>query len=212
LLKQTLLLGDNQRVETRDLPLDLANTADWHGSETPVESLHTYTDLLIWAQEHDLLTDDKVAILTQRARAEPAKAEKVLAQAIALREAIYAIFSATAKDQNPAVGDMAVLNVVLARAFKQLRVTQVGDDFMLIMGNTRDALEQMLWPVAYATMALLTSDDLSRVKECEDKRGCGFLFFDTSKNRSRRWCAMDSCGNRAKVRRHRRRIAASGQG
>ncbi|MCE7985865.1 MAG: hypothetical protein DYG89_32200 [Caldilinea sp. CFX5] len=45
------------------------------------------------------------------------------------------------------------------------------------------------------------------MKQCEDERGCGFLFIDTSKNRSRRWCSMESCGNRAKVQRHRRRSA-----
>jgi len=38
--------------------------------------------------------------------------------------------------------------------------------------------------------------------------GCGWLFFDTSKNRSRRWCAMEDCGNRAKARRHYRRSRA----
>jgi predicted RNA-binding Zn ribbon-like protein len=35
--------------------------------------------------------------------------------------------------------------------------------------------------------------------------GCGWLFLDTSKNHSRRWCSMDACGNQAKARRHYRR-------
>jgi len=47
---------------------------------------------------------------------------------------------------------------------------------------------------------------VDRVRECEDDRGCGFLFIDQSKNRSRRWCSMESCGNRAKARQHYARV------
>ena len=69
-----------------------------------------------------------------------------------------------------------------------------------------DSLDGLLRPVVLAAAQLLTSDWVGRVKQCEDDRGCGFLFIDTSKNRSRRWCSMDGCGNRAKVQRHRNRI------
>jgi predicted RNA-binding Zn ribbon-like protein len=51
-----------------------------------------------------------------------------------------------------------------------------------------------MWPVVWAAVELLTSDHLDRVREREDERGCGYLFIDTNKNRSRRWCSMDSCG------------------
>jgi predicted RNA-binding Zn ribbon-like protein len=64
----------------------------------------------------------------------------------------------------------------------------------------------MLWPVARSAADLLTSaEELARVGQCADDRGCGWLFFDTSRNHSRRWCAMKDCGNRAKARRHYRR-------
>src|SRR5438876_1203177 len=58
--------------------------------------------------------------------------------------------------------------------------------------------------VAWAqNVGLLTQPDLlSRVGECADDRGCGYLFLDMTKNRSRRWCDMKDCGNRAKARRH----------
>ena len=50
------------------------------------------------------------------------------------------------------------------------------------------------------------SIDGALMKQCADDRGCGWLFLDTSRNQSRRWCSMKSCGNRAKVRRHRSRL------
>lgn len=63
------------------------------------------------------------------------------------------------------------------------------------------ALDRPLWPVARSLAELLTSDELPRVRECAADN-CAWLFIDTSKNRSRRWCDMAVCGNRAKARRH----------
>jgi predicted RNA-binding Zn ribbon-like protein len=68
-----------------------------------------------------------------------------------------------------------------------------------------DSLDRVLWVVARSAGELLTSDQLDRVRQCADDRGCGYLFLDTSRNRSRRWCSMESCGNRAKARRHYQR-------
>ena len=62
------------------------------------------------------------------------------------------------------------------------------------------ALDQ---PEALAEEAeLLTSGRLDRIRECPGLDGCGWLFYDTSRNGSRRWCSMEGCGNRAKGRRH----------
>ena len=71
------------------------------------------------------------------------------------------------------------------------------------IGRAED-VERVLWPVAWSAALLLTGPDLVRLKCCD---GCGRLFFDASRNRSRRWCDMQGCGNRAKVARHRERMA-----
>jgi predicted RNA-binding Zn ribbon-like protein len=60
----------------------------------------------------------------------------------------------------------------------------------------------MLWPILRSAAEVLTSEKRTRLGQCADDRGCGWLFLDTSKNRSRRWCDMEDCGNRAKARRH----------
>ena len=67
-----------------------------------------------------------------------------------------------------------------------------------------DALERPLWPIALNAVELATSSGVTRVKECASDN-CNWLFLDVSKNRSRRWCDMKDCGNRAKARRHRAR-------
>ena len=55
---------------------------------------------------------------------------------------------------------------------------------------------------------LLTSPERERVRECGDAL-CGWLFVDSSRNLSRRWCNMQGCGNRNKARRFYRRAIAS---
>jgi predicted RNA-binding Zn ribbon-like protein len=68
-----------------------------------------------------------------------------------------------------------------------------------------DELDRMLWPVARSAADTLTSGDLKRVRRCA-RQGCDWLFVDTSKNRSRRWCSMSMCGSRVKAGRYYRRV------
>ena len=74
-----------------------------------------------------------------------------------------------------------------------------------------DRLADPLWPVLWDAAALLTSANLQRLGRCDDEH-CGWVFLDHSRNRSRRWCAMEDCGNRAKARRHYARLKTSGKG
>jgi predicted RNA-binding Zn ribbon-like protein len=55
-----------------------------------------------------------------------------------------------------------------------------------------------------SALSVLTGSDLSRIKRCPGDH-CGWLFYDATKNRRRRWCEMEVCGNRAKQKRRRRR-------
>jgi predicted RNA-binding Zn ribbon-like protein len=67
----------------------------------------------------------------------------------------------------------------------------------------------MLWAVARDATDLLTTGRLERIRECPGADGCGWLFYDTSRNGKRRWCSMEACGNRSKGRRHYQRSIAT---
>ena len=71
-----------------------------------------------------------------------------------------------------------------------------------------DHLERPLWPRAVSAVDLLRHGPLDRLKACED---CPWLFLDTSRNHSRRWCSMEDCGTRVKMRRYRARHATAGR-
>lgn len=63
--------------------------------------------------------------------------------------------------------------------------------------------------MAYSAAELTTTDELERVKMFEGG-ACGWLFVDLSRNRSRRWCSMEDCGNVIKARRHYARHRRTG--
>ena len=187
--------------------LDFANTADWHASDHPVESLTSYSDLVAWSQRVGILTDHQAQRLLKKAARRPGDATAVLERAIALREAIYQIFSAISHGRPPPAADLATFNAELSRVLAQSRIVSTAEGFAWDWAGAEDALDWMLWPVVHDAAGLLTSEELDRVGQCADDR-CGWLFLDTSRNRSRRWCSMEDCGNRAKARRHYERKRA----
>ncbi len=184
------------------LCLDFANTLEWPASEHPKERLNSYSDLVVWSERKEFLTAPEAQRLLRKAERHPAEAVSVLRQAVALREVIYRIFLAIAHRCAPEIADLASLNALLSEALGRSRIVSLEEHFTWDWAGVEDALDSMLWPVAQSAADLLTSEDVHRVGECADDRGCGWLFLDLSRNHSRRWCDMQACGNRAKARRH----------
>jgi predicted RNA-binding Zn ribbon-like protein len=191
------------------LCLEFANTADWHAAEQPVETLADHAALVAWAERLGLLDKQKASSLIDRAGAQPALAAQIHQWAIELREAIYRIFAALADGKQPTGADIELINDALPQAFNRPAVVANAGGFTWRYAPG-EGLDQMLWPVLRSAATLLTSGEVDRVGQCADDRGCGYLFFDTSRNRSRRWCDMNSCGNRAKARRHYARARSEG--
>lgn len=187
------------------LCLDFANTAEWHASDQPQEHLNSYPDLIAWAGKVGLLTHHQVEHLLQATADQPQRAAAVLERAIVLREIIYRIFADIAHNRPPEAADLEGLNTELCIALARSQIISTGDGFSWGWVHQDNELDQVLWPISRSAAELLTSDKLDRVGQCADDRGCGWLFLDMSRNRSRRWCDMKDCGNRAKVRRYRRR-------
>lgn len=196
-------------LKTGWLCLDFANTADWHASDAPEEQLLGYEHLLAWARDKAVLDDAAVETLRAQALRSPSKAKQALREAVELREVLYRLFSTVAAGQAPAAADLDSLNLFLSRALAHLQLQSTDHGYQW---GWRDepVLDSVPWPIAWSASRLLTSKLLDRVGQCADDRGCGWLFIDMSKNRSRRWCDMKDCGNRDKVRRYYARQKDSG--
>jgi len=193
--------------------LDFANTLGQHEPEPLNEWLASYDDLVWWGLRAEILTGEVAEQLFARARAHPDEAAAVFARALALREAIYRVFSAAAGQRDPDRADLDAINRELALAMPQARVKPVtpgtcGCDWAW---EETGALDRVLWPVARSAAEALTSDDVRRIGECAGEQ-CQWLYVDTSRNHSRRWCVMADCGNRAKAKRHYHRQKAGAGG
>lgn len=198
-------------LDSGSLPLDFANTLDDRAGSIPVEGLPDYAALLAFALATESLGAGEHAALAVLAAGDPVGASDVHRVALALREAIFRLFAAVAAGEPPAPPDLAVLNAAHARAVSRGGVAPAGDGehFAWRWDDVHD-LARPLWPVAREAVQLLLTADLHRLRECAAD-DCRWLFLDTTRNRSRRWCSMQTCGNRAKVHEFRRRARDEGR-
>ncbi|MHC4415637.1 MAG: CGNR zinc finger domain-containing protein [Planctomycetota bacterium] len=201
-MSETKLIGG-------ELCLDFVNTVGWHASDSPQESLVTYEDLVVWGVHAGILDDASAKRLLREAKTHPSQAKAVLKRAIDLRESIYRIFVGVVAAQSPNASDLEAVNAALSQALRHLRVRRVEDEYAWVWVDRDRALDSILWPVLRSAADVLTSRKRLMVGQCADDRGCGWLFLDSSKNRSRRWCVMEDCGNRAKALRHYERTRRS---
>ena len=130
-----------------------------------------------------------------------------MAEVKRLREALRRMFEAIVVEQVVDRGDLEIPNAGLqrGRGYAQLERAKAGRLLDRVWRReAKDAVSEVLAPIAEAAATLLTRKDLSLLRQCENP-GCVLYFYDTSKNRARRWCSMDVCGNRMKVAAHYQR-------
>jgi predicted RNA-binding Zn ribbon-like protein len=182
--------------------LDFVNTVDPRHATDRREYLCDYPALLAWAQSLDTPMPAPADLLAKIAAADPQAASAALDRALAVRESLYSVLAAALSGRPVADGDLAVVNEQLCRATDH-HVLRPDDG-----GGVRDgwveveSLDSPLWPILIDAWDVLTTELITRVRECPGEDGCGWLFLDISRSGNRRWCDMRTCGNRAKVRTH----------
>jgi len=180
------------------LCLDFTNTMDPRLGNHPHDYLADYADLVQWSLHVRLLTEGEAEYLQRDAAHRPAEATMTFERAIALREAIYRVFSAIAKRSLPQTADLEALGDAFVEAMSHARLRPSAQGFQWEWVKQEQRLDRMLWPIARSAVELLTSEEVQRVRVCP---GCGWVLLDMSKNGSRQWCSMEGCGSRAKMRR-----------
>lgn len=190
------------------LCLDFANTVNTR--PTPRRDyLASYPDLVAWSGYAGGLPAAAVARLQTRAT----DADVVLGDAHRLRDTVYAVFSAIAAGRRPGRAELDRLSYAYANALAHVSIAPASDGdrvpgagrYALTWSVGPDQLDAPLWPVAHSAGELLLSGPLERIGECPS---CGWLFLDTSRNGTRRWCSMATCGSRDKMARYHRRRRA----
>lgn len=193
------------------LCLDFLNTLSNRADEVPTERLGDYKELVRWAADAGVVDDGTAAALVREGCENPEAARRVLMRAVRVREAMYGIFAAIRIGATPPSEDMVLFNRELAAALSNVRVDIAHPATFEASWSPEPRLDRPLWPVLRSAADLLVAGDLSRVKSCAS-HSCEWVFLDESRNRSRQWCQMEVCGNRAKARRHYARSRARGSG
>jgi predicted RNA-binding Zn ribbon-like protein len=172
-----------------ELPLAFANTLD---VEEARDELGNAESLRIWLLGHHLIDSE-----TRVSRRD-------LGLAIELRDALRRTL--LAHSGMPLLSqELAIVNEVLARLPLDVQIDASGEPRVVARGEgVTAALGRVVCDVAKAR----TLGTWDRLKLCPAE-DCLWAFFDSSKNRSRRWCSMNVCGNRTKTRTYRRRRAAN---
>jgi predicted RNA-binding Zn ribbon-like protein len=201
------LLGDR-------LCLDFANSIEDPATDHAYDFLRTYPDLVAWGQHAGFLSVRQSEALRRAASQRPDDAAITLARALDLRAAIDRLFHTIARGEAPFAADLETVQQSYLDALKHADLTEEEDRFVWTWSDPPNALDAILWPVARSAIELLTQGELRRVKECPLPEGCSWLFYDQSKNASRRWCSMEGCGTLVKMRRYhaRRRSARTASG
>jgi predicted RNA-binding Zn ribbon-like protein len=189
--------------------LDFANTMNRRNAPFAHDYLRTFRDLVTWSGHVGLLTREEADRLMDEAERLPVKAARVFRLAIEIRETIYRIFSGVAQGEGPKAADIDTLNMFLSRVLGREKVFPHGKGFQWGWSRDEGTLDFMLWPILRSAGDLLTSKEIRKVSQCARREACDWLFLDTSKNGSRRWCSMSMCGNLEKAKKyyHRKRKA-----
>lgn len=183
------------------LCLDFVNTVGGHRDGVPKENLHSYADLVDWAVAGGAIAKSAGAQLKSAAAGHEARAGRLLVEAKRLRETLYEVLVAIADERKPPAAEIGALTAAMSDAYANLQLKPSAQGFELGWPSSGSDLRAPLWPVVKSAVDLLVGG-AAHLRECASDT-CGWLFLDESKNRSRKWCSMRDCGNRAKVRRFR---------
>lgn len=178
-------MGDDFRFSSGRLCLDFAGTV-WSRHRRPAERLAEPADLTRWLRLAIPLGEDASAT------------DRDLAAAIGLREAVYRLVHPVTRD-HPDPADIAIVNKWAA---EHVFAPELAPCARTVVLHAARPVEAGLAAVARDAADLLSGPWIERVREC-GRPDCSLLFADFSRPGVRRWCDMQSCGNRAKVGRYR---------
>ena len=177
------------------LALDFLNTCPVQNGE-PLELLSDFNAVLRWFRAAGLLSSRQVDDLGQQWRGS-APARDVTAAMRELREKLRKEIIAWERTGRLHRSTLDELNQIMTEHPMLTRLKGNTTEVMTELWFEASQPEELFAPLAYNAAVLFASVELSRVRKCGH---CVLHFYDTSKKGTRRWCSMQLCGNRLKVR------------
>jgi predicted RNA-binding Zn ribbon-like protein len=197
-------MSKNWNIQT--LPLDggcisfdFVNTIHSRVDDDIYDYIETYDDLIEWMERLKLLPAEKLGDLKKLVRKDEKAAHKALAEIKKNRETLYNFFSPVIHKKSPDNKTIKRFNRGLSDSLSQIAFNYRCDTLMLDWSERKLNLYGPLKIIYKDAFDIITTIPKNRLKEC---RSCGWLFIDRSKNNSRTWCNMQTCGSIEKAKRY----------
>jgi predicted RNA-binding Zn ribbon-like protein len=189
-----------------ELFAEFANTLTYDRG-TPTDALADVDALLAWLRAHDLLSDRARSSEAAQLRRDPAEAQRRMERFTHLRAVLRAIAERVSAGGRPTVAQLRDLNHILRHGLHYHQLRFDGDAARYDFAQVGDRLDQARATIAGSLAHFLADGAADRLRMCAND-GCREVFVDRSPTGRRRWCDMRTCGNQAKVARHRARARA----
>lgn len=189
--------------QAEELFISFANTLEFERGK-PVDSLPDVTSLLDWLRERRLLSGRGLAAEASRLRRDDDEATRRVERFHHLRAVLHAIAEEVDSNGHPTSHQLRDLNHILRHGLHYHQIERDPDGTRYTFAQVGDRLDQARATIASSLAQFLADDSPSRLRVCANA-GCRYLFIDHSPTGRRRWCDMRTCGNQAKVARHRAR-------
>jgi predicted RNA-binding Zn ribbon-like protein len=187
------------KLNAEHVALDFVNTLDdRYAPRGPRELLPSYADLIRFCRQAGILTHAEAARLSALPGASQERAQR---SAIELRELLARVFYRWVEGRSPAAEDRIALEEWSAACARHRELRWKNEHLEWTWKALATDAEAPALLLAQRGLELLIGDEPARLRTCASET-CRWLFLDTSKNRTRRWCDMKICGNRAKARRY----------
>lgn len=184
------------------LCLDLVNTTPVRQGVT-LDLLTSFADLVAWLEAAGNLTRAEARDALARWDGTP-EGRGVWKTAVTLRGELRGMAERMVAGRAVRPETVDAVNAVLAARPAYPELVAVGRRWVRRERATGEAALHLLVPVAASAAWLLEQGDPALLRKCENP-DCVLYFYDTTKNKRRRWCSMDACGARAKAAAYYRR-------
>lgn len=126
-----------------------------------------------------------------------------------LRSLLQRIVGTLIAENRIHTSDLKALNTYLAKSPVISNLEQVNSKWNLSQVAIKTGFENVLAAISFSFASMLANGDPARIKICANP-DCGWVIYDESHNRTRRWCDLKECGNLIRVRRFRARRLREG--
>ncbi len=193
-----LPLGHENGDET--LCIRWVNTVSWRGRTAPTEELTDPDAWVGWLLESGTIADSEARALRETRSAAAADVEAAFMEALEARECTYRVLASQAAGQDPEDRDQERFELWTTEGLGRLTLSRAGGAWHIERAPSIGAWGELIGPCVLSAVRLLLSPSASRIRLCA-RPECAWMFLDSTKNRSRKWCDMSSCGNVVKARR-----------